>query len=113
MDQDRSESGCSSVPIDPLVGRLRSWVGGATEVGLMMDAAREIERLNMALTAIIEYDTRAMYERCPDCWSDECQKRGRCRDVPLSHAGKIAQAALTPNELNSGAAEGGPAGMEG
>lgn len=59
--------------------------------------AEEIERLRNALSEILEYDTRVMYERCPDCWSDECKKLGRCRDVPLSHAGKIAHAALEPN----------------
>ena len=114
-EQSEKKPSADARPVDqrarPLVERLRQvrhvtrWTRGldtdypvAWEPDpLCQEAATEIERLRKALSDILEYDTRVMYERCPDCWSEECKKLGRCRDVPLIHAGKIAHAALAPN----------------
>ena len=50
--------------------------------------------LREALEEIRDTDQRRQYETCPDCMYDECQKKKKCRSVPLSHVGVIADEAL-------------------
>ena len=54
----------------------------------------ENQRLREALQEVVSMDTRAMYGRCPDCYTDECNTDRVCKDMPLSKIGKAAKQAL-------------------
>lgn len=60
----------------------------------LTEAREENQRLRDALQKIVSMDTRAMYERCPDCYTDECNKDRVCKDFPLSRIGKVAKQAI-------------------
>jgi hypothetical protein len=60
------------------------------------DKNKEIYKLRVALLEILDWDTRSMYERCPDCEErgTECTSIKTCKICPNSKIGEIAKAAL-------------------
>ena len=68
--------------------------GGSTNCQQCLARDKRIAGLEQALQEIVAMDARSMYERCPDCWTDDCGVEKTCKQVPHSRIGKLAKKAL-------------------